>query len=149
MASNLHACAVLLDDRGVLLCGPSGSGKTTLALTLSDLARLHGLAARLVSDDQVWLAAGQDARLIASAPSPIAGLVELRGFGPAPIISAPRMVVDLVVRLVEPGTAPRMAEAGREALAGCRVPSLSLPRHSAAASARAVLAALGLGPFSG
>lgn len=41
----MHASAVELAGRGVLLCGPGGAGKSTLA------AGLCGIGARLVSDD--------------------------------------------------------------------------------------------------
>lgn len=147
MRPNLHACAVLAADRGVLVTGPSGSGKTTLCLALAEHGRLHGFAARLVSDDQVLLAAA-GGRLIAAAPLPIAGLVELRGFGPAPIAAEPDMIVDLVVRLVDPAAAPRMPEPAFATLADCRIPVLELPQRAAGAAARAVAAALRLPPFN-
>ncbi|RWH23488.1 MAG: HPr kinase/phosphorylase, partial [Mesorhizobium sp.] len=35
-SENIHATAILIGDRGVLITGPSGAGKTTLALTLID-----------------------------------------------------------------------------------------------------------------
>jgi serine kinase of HPr protein (carbohydrate metabolism regulator) len=144
---NFHASAVLVADRGVLVAGPSGSGKTALCLSLLDHARLNGFAARLVSDDQVLLVPAHGGRLIAAAPPPIAGLVELRGFGPAPLASEPRMVVDLLVRLVDPAAAPRLAEDRTAVLEGCPIPVLDLPARSAAAAARAVAGALRLPPF--
>jgi len=147
LAANLHAGAVLLSDRGVLVAGPSGAGKTTLCLALLDRARLHGYAARLVCDDQVLLAATPGGRLIAAAPRPIAGLVELRGFGPAPVAAEDRMVVDLLVRLVEPAAAPRLAGEAWATLEGCRVPALDLPARFAAGAARAVAGLLRLPPF--
>lgn len=144
---NFHASAVLVADRGVLVAGPSGSGKTALCLSLLDHARLNGFAARLVGDDQVLLLAGPGGRLIAAAPQAIAGLVELRGFGPAPLASEHRMVVDLLVRLVDPAAAPRFAEAGPAMLEGCRITALDLPARASAAGARAVAALLEVPPF--
>jgi serine kinase of HPr protein (carbohydrate metabolism regulator) len=90
---NIHGSAVLFEGVGVLLRGCPGSGKSMLAL------RLVEAGGRLIADDRVlvWPRAG---RLIACPPSPIAGLVELRGAGivrrpfePAAVI---RLVVDLV-----------------------------------------------------
>lgn len=147
MAHNFHAGAVLLCGRGVLVAGPSGAGKTALCLTLLDQARLHGYAARLVCDDQVLLSAASGDRLIAAAPPAIAGLVELRGFGPAPVAAEARMVVDLLVRLVDPAAAPRIADEGFAELEGCRVPALDLPARFAAGAARAVAGMLRLPPF--
>ena len=38
MKADLHASAVVIGDRGVLITGPSGAGKSTLARRLIDLA---------------------------------------------------------------------------------------------------------------
>jgi serine kinase of HPr protein (carbohydrate metabolism regulator) len=70
----LHASAVAIDGRAVLLMGPSGAGKSDLALRLLD----RGFT--LVSDDQT-LVRREGARLLASAPDTIAGKLEIRGIG--------------------------------------------------------------------
>lgn len=139
---NLHACAVLLRGRGVLIAGPSGSGKTRLALLLVREARRDGLAAHLVSDDQVLLAPGADGRLIATAPAALFGLVEIRGFGPVPVQAERHCAVDLLVRLVPGPDAPRMAEGGSEAVAGCLLPRLELAERDALGAVLAVNAFL-------
>lgn len=144
-AVNRHATAVVVGERGILILGPSGSGKSRLALALLGHARGHGLFARLVADDQVYLAAA-GGRLLAAAPAPIAGLVEVRGAGPVPLMHQPRAVIDLAVSLVPAAEAPRVPEPGRMALAGVDVPHLALAERDAGA-ATAVFAALGLAPF--
>lgn len=70
----LHASAVALGRRGVLILGPSGSGKTRLAL------ELVALGAALVADDRVALAPSP-AGVLMRAPEALAGLVEIRGAG--------------------------------------------------------------------
>lgn len=146
MADNLHASAVFVGDRGVLVTGPSGSGKTELCLALLDHCRLWGAFARLVSDDQVFLSTAGE-RLIATAPETIAGLIEVRGLVPTRIPHEPGMVVDLLVRLV-PGTqAPRMAEELSAEFLGCAVPALDLPANDARHAVAAVAARFGIGPF--
>ncbi len=70
----LHASAVAIEDRGVLIRGASGSGKSTLAL------QLMAMGAILVSDDQVDLSRKAD-RIWADAPDAIRGMVEARGMG--------------------------------------------------------------------
>jgi RNase adaptor protein for sRNA GlmZ degradation len=70
----IHATAVALDGRAVLLLGPSGAGKSNLALRLIDRGW------RLVADDRVVLDA-RDGGLWATAPARIAGLIEVREVG--------------------------------------------------------------------
>jgi HPr kinase/phosphorylase len=88
----LHASAVRMAGKGVLLVGASGSGKSSLAL------HLMGLGAELVSDDRVTLLAdGDGPRLARPEASP--ALIEARGVGllhAACVASAPlHLVVDL------------------------------------------------------
>ncbi len=142
----LHATTVLLADRGVLIAGDSGTGKSSLALALIRRCRLAGRFAVLVSDDRTDMAV-LDGRLLASVPEPIAGLVEVRGLGPRAIVHERRVVVDLVVRLVEPGLAPRYQEGDAESVAGCPVPCLRLPQRQSESACSVVLSWLCLPPF--
>ena len=96
---NIHATAVLLDGRGVLLRGPSGAGKSLLALLLIETFTLRGRPSLLVADDRVDLERRNDA-IVLSPPKALAGLIELRGRG---ILHRPHaaeanlvLVVDLV-----------------------------------------------------
>ena len=88
----LHASAVALDGRALLILGASGTGKSALALQLM----AHG--ARLIADDGVVLTRDGD-RLVAAAPDPIRGLVEARGVGLLNADPAPPTPVALVADL--------------------------------------------------
>lgn len=140
---NIHATGVILGDRGVLLTGPSGSGKTTLALALLARAGATGGFARLVCDDQVFVEE-RAGRLLARAAPAIAGLVEIAGLGPSPAAAEPAMAVDLVVRLVPAGAAPRMAAGEAVWVDGVSLERLDLTERGADAAAHAVLAWLAL-----
>lgn len=142
----MHASAVVLGDRGVLISGPSGSGKTGLALALIAHARASGVFSRLIGDDQLYLTA-HHGRLLCAVPSPIAGLAELRGLGPRALAFEPKAAVDLHVRLVEPSEAPRFPDAETEIIAGCEIRVLSLAAGDRQAAVLAVAACLCLPPF--
>jgi serine kinase of HPr protein (carbohydrate metabolism regulator) len=142
----VHATALVLADRGVLIRGDSGSGKTALALELFARARAAGLFAALISDDQVPLSVLGN-RLVGFAAAAIAGLVEVRGLTPRSMPSVSAAVIDLAVTLVDPADAPRFREPGTETLHGCPIDSLVLPARERSANADAVLFRLALRPF--
>ncbi|MCO5063801.1 MAG: HPr kinase/phosphorylase [Rhizobiaceae bacterium] len=146
MASNLHGTAIILGDRGVFVRGSSGSGKTELALELLARARMYGLFARLVADDQLFASTG-GGRLVLRAPETIAGLVEVRGLGPRPIEWQERAVIDLVVTLIDPAEAERMPEPGSVVLHSVSLPELKLAARTVHDAASVVIARLGIGPF--
>ena len=75
----IHATTIQIVGYGVLIFGDSGAGKSDLAL------RLIAEGAFLVADDQTELTV-RDGRLVATAPSTIAGKIEVRGLG---IVAAP------------------------------------------------------------
>ena len=143
----MHATALVLGDRGVLITGPSGSGKTTLALALIDRFVSQQRFARLVGDDQLFVAA-RGGRLVASCPSTIAGLAEVRGVGPRPLPTLASAVIDLVVRLIPECETPRLPDPSSETIAGIAVPRLDLPSRNVIAASLAVTAWLAAPPFS-
>jgi serine kinase of HPr protein (carbohydrate metabolism regulator) len=144
--TNIHATALVLGDRGVLITGPSGSGKTTLALTLIRKFLWAGSFARLVADDQVFVEA-RHGRVIVSSPPAIAGLAEVHGLGPRPLPHLESAVIDLVVRLVPATDAPRFCDPLAETVAGIVLPRLDLPSRNGTASSLAVAAWLQTPPF--
>lgn len=138
----MHATAIVLGDRGVLIAGPSGSGKSSLALALVEKYRAAGRFARLVSDDQVFLSAHQG-RLVCHAPPTIAGLVEVRGLGPIATEYEVATTVDLLVRLVPADAVERLPAHASELLLGCKVPRLMLAEREIAVATAALLVVLG------
>jgi serine kinase of HPr protein (carbohydrate metabolism regulator) len=131
-ARTIHASAVLVGERAVLIRGPSGAGKSRLALDLLALAECGRLPfARLVGDDRLALAAAGGLLLASPAPT-IAGLVELRGAG---ILAAPcemLAVVGLVIDLAA-ADAARLPEAAaiRTTVLGVDLPRLPIPAEAA------------------
>ena len=77
----IHASAVLVGARAVLIQGPSGSGKSRLALALLNAAG-QGLLpfARLVADDRAQVEAAHGRLLVRPVPA-LSGLIEVRGLG--------------------------------------------------------------------
>lgn len=145
-AGNVHATALVIGDRGILVQGASGSGKTTLALALLCAASSAGRFFALVADDQLLLST-EGGRLVATAPAAIGGLVEVWGAGPRPIRHQQSAVIDLVASLAPPHLAPRYAEPGTTEMVGCSVPLLVLAERNTAGALPAILEHLGLPPF--
>ena len=132
----IHASAVVIGEDAVLLRGPSGVGKSALALALVAAARARGRFARLVADDRVLLRPADD-RLVVMPHPAIAGRVERRFVGIAPITHEARALARLVVDL-EPAASGvvRLPEATDTVLAGVRLKRIVLPGgHPGAAEA--------------
>jgi HPr kinase/phosphorylase len=98
MSSTIHASAVLVGARAVLIRGPSGAGKSRLAFDLISSAGGHLRFARLVADDRAEVTAANGRLLVRPAPS-LAGLIEVRGLGIRRLAYEPVAVVGLVVDL--------------------------------------------------
>jgi HPr kinase/phosphorylase len=98
----IHASAVLVGPRAVLIRGPSGSGKSRLAFALIQ-AGMNGVLplARLVGDDRVYIEATHG-RLLVRPATTLAGLIEIRGLGLRRLPYEPVAVVGLVVDLEAP-----------------------------------------------
>ncbi|MBZ9890889.1 HPr kinase/phosphorylase [Mesorhizobium sp. BR1-1-3] len=143
---NIHATMVLIGERGILVTGASGSGKTALALALLDHCRQHGLFARLVGDDQLFVEA-HAGRLLCRAPATIEGLVEVPGLGPRAVPFEPAAIVDLHVRLTPAGETARFQEDADTSIAGCRVPRIDAVERNVAAALPVVMARLSIAPF--
>jgi HPr kinase/phosphorylase len=98
-AASVHASAVMVGDRAVLIRGPSGSGKSRLAFDLLLAGRTGQIApAMLVGDDRVHLAVHGD-RLVVRPSQRLAGLIEIRGLGIRRCAFTAEAMVGLVVDL--------------------------------------------------
>jgi serine kinase of HPr protein (carbohydrate metabolism regulator) len=123
----IHASAVLIGAKAVLIRGPSGSGKSSLAWGLIS-ASSQGLLsfARLVGDDRLE-ATARSGRLLARPAAELEGLIEIRGFGIRRLQFEKVAVVGWVVDLAAPDAvrqpAPRSAEAE---IAGITLPRLAV-----------------------
>jgi len=127
MTPTIHASAVLVGARAVLIQGPSGSGKSRLALALLTAEHPGRLPfARLVADDRVLLAA-EHGRLLARSVPALAGLIEVRGLGIRRVPFEPLAAIGLVVELGQPETHRLPDPASREIeIAGIRLPRLAV-----------------------
>ena len=120
----MHASAVLVGDRAVLIRGPSGSGKSRLAFDLILAGRSGQIPpAILVGDDRVHLDTS-GGNLIVRPAAELAGLIEIRGLGIRRIDHAGEAVVGLVVDLAA-ADAERLPAA--EALT-TKIDGVKLPR---------------------
>jgi serine kinase of HPr protein (carbohydrate metabolism regulator) len=99
---SIHASAVLVDDRAVLIRGPSGSGKSRLVFDLILAGQTREIPeTMLVGDDRVYLEV-RDGRLWVRPAPELVGLLEVRGLGIRRLDCATAAVVGLVVDLDAP-----------------------------------------------
>jgi len=138
MPPTIHATAVLVGARAVLIRGPSGSGKSRLALDLIAAALAGRLRfARLIGDDRVHLEKA-GGRLLVRPADTLAGLIEQRGAGIRHLTYEPSAVVGLVVDLAAKD-AERLPQQSQIELEG-----VTLPRLAVAAEVSALPCLLGL-----
>jgi HPr kinase/phosphorylase len=124
VSATVHASAVLVGPRAVLIRGPAGAGKSRLALGLIQAADCGLLTfARLVGDDRLELAACHG-RLLARPPRALGGLIEVRGLGIRRLDYEPVAVVGMVVDLAVP-EAERLPGAAEQEV---EVASIEVPR---------------------
>lgn len=106
-APSVHASAVLVGDRAVLIRGPSGAGKSRLAMDLVFAGRAGQIpAAVLVGDDRVHLDTIGGQVWVRPARE-LAGLIEVRGLGIRRCDFAREAIVGVVVDLAA-GDAARL-----------------------------------------
>ena len=115
MQQSIHAAAVLVGAKAVLIRGPEGSGKSQLAWQLLQSALPF---TRLVADDRAYIEA-RAGRLLVRPAEPLAGLIEIRGLGirrlPYEPVAVAASVVDLAAS--DAGRLP-VREAARTTLDG-------------------------------
>jgi HPr kinase/phosphorylase len=142
---SIHASAVLVGPKAVLIRGPSGSGKSRLAWDLIQAAAQNALPfARLVADDRAFVEIHGGRLLVRPAPA-LAGLIEIHGLGIRRLAYEPVAAVGLVVDLAAEDAARLPApEASKTAISGVSLPRLGVAAGQAALPL--VLAALRTSP---
>lgn len=133
----VHTSCCAWSGLAVLLRGTPGSGKSDLALRLVDAGF------QLVADDRVDLVAANGA-VTASAPAPLAGLIEVRGLGILDLGSHVAAPLGLLADLGPATTIDRLPEPATEEVLGVRLPVIRLDptAPSAVARVRAALAVI-------
>jgi serine kinase of HPr protein (carbohydrate metabolism regulator) len=118
----IHATAVLVGAKALLIRGEPGSGKSRLALRLIQTLPF----ARLIGDDRVHLEA-KNGRLLGRPADSLAGMIEIRGIGirnvPYEAVAAVGRVLDLMSaaeRLPEP-------DGQKAVISGVTLPRIALP----------------------
>ena len=126
----LHASCVAIGGRAVLLTGSPGAGKSDVALRLIDSG------AQLVADDQTMLQREKDT-LLASPPSAIAGMIEIRHIGLIKMAFVESIPVALYVELTPlHATIERLPEPDSVFLLDHPVQRLRLPGFAASTPAK-------------
>jgi len=139
--ATVHASAVKVGDRAVLIRGPSGAGKSRLAFDLILAGRSGQLPpAILVGDDRVHLdTAGEN--LWVRPARELAGLIEIRGLGIRRCEFAAAAIVGLVVDLAaSDGERLPPPKALEIHLSGVKIPRI--PVHAGFSPLPLVVAAL-------
>ncbi|MEQ8322835.1 MAG: HPr kinase/phosphatase C-terminal domain-containing protein [Rhodospirillales bacterium] len=131
--NQLHASAVAIDGKGVLLLGASGAGKSDLALRLIDAGAV------LVADDRVDLEPAGGALLL-SAPEKLAGMIEVRGLGIVRLAHETKVSLSLIVDLVKPEDIERLPATLQGDFMGQQVRRFALDPFTASAPAKIRLA---------
>ena len=135
----IHASAVLVGARAVLIRGAAGAGKSSLAFALISAGEARPFRfARLVGDDRVHLEA-RHGRLLVRPAAALAGLIEVRGLGIRRLDHEPVAMVGLVVDLAA-ADAERLPAVEEAVISGVKLPRLAVAPGDAPLPA--VLAAL-------
>jgi serine kinase of HPr protein (carbohydrate metabolism regulator) len=132
-AALVHATAVAIEGRGLLLRGPPGAGKSDLALRLIDGG------ARLVADDQAELRR-TGKRIFVCAPAAITGLIEVRGIGIVRLDAQKEAPLVLLVDLVPLAEVERLPSRRVENVLGLAIPLIGIAAFEASAAAKLRLA---------
>lgn len=122
----IHATAVLVGPKAVLIRGAAGSGKSRLALRLIQTLPF----ARLVGDDRVHATATAAGKLLVHAPENLRGLFEIRGLGIRRMPFEQMAVVGLVIDLTAAADRLPTSDALQTAISGIKLPRLALPAES-------------------
>lgn len=133
----MHGTCIACGARAALLRGPSGAGKSDLAFRL--IREDRSGETRLVADDQVVLHIEEEG-LLARAPAPLAGTLELRGLGLVAVPSLSEAPLALIVDLVPREEVPRLPDPRFEEILGRPLPVIALHAFDGTAAAKLRLA---------
>ncbi len=142
----IHATAIAVGNRGVLIRGSSGSGKSDLALRCLGLTPSTILPdmVKLVSDDQVILSNDSNRaspQLIATAPPALRGKLEVRGLGILEVAVADQAEIVLVADLIREGRPERFPDPWpKVVLLGLEIPVIRVFPFEASAAAKLIAA---------
>jgi HPr kinase/phosphorylase len=125
----VHATAVAIDGRAILLRGPPGVGKSDLALRLMDCG------ANLVADDQAELRQAGN-RICVRAPAEIAGLFEIRGIGILRLKPLEEAPLAMCVDLLPLSEIERLPRQRFEKILGITIPVIAVSAFEASAAAK-------------
>jgi HPr kinase/phosphorylase len=131
--STIHASAVLVGAKALLIRGPSGSGKSRLAWDLLQAAQQGALPfARLVIDDRALVEARAGRLLVRPVPA-LAGIIEIYGLGIRQVPFEPVAVLGLVVDLAaEDADRIPPVSAEKTTISGVILPRLAIAAGMAA-----------------
>jgi serine kinase of HPr protein (carbohydrate metabolism regulator) len=131
--STIHASAVLVGAKAVLIRGPSGSGKSRLAWDLVQAGDRGDLPfARLVADDRAYVEV-HGSRLLIRPARQLAGMIEVHGLGIRRLDYEPIANIGWVIDLASPdGARMPTKEAKETAVLGVVLPRLSVALGMAA-----------------
>jgi HPr kinase/phosphorylase len=131
--ASVHASAVLVQNRAVLIRGPSGAGKSRLAFDLILAGRSGQIPpAMLIGDDRVHLEANQGQLMVRPARE-LAGLIEIRGLGIRSLDFTEKAVVGLVIDLsAEDAERLPPADALQTRISGVQIPRIPVAKNYAA-----------------
>lgn len=136
MKKNIHATALKIKTKGIIILGSSGKGKSDLALRL-----ILNQKAKLIADDRVDIEVSSK-KIMASAPKNIQGLLEVRGVGIVSVGFVKKAKINMVVSLDAEKT-ERMPEPEFYDFSGVKVPLVRINPKEVSAPEK-VLAALSL-----
>ena len=144
-SANLHGCAIVIGELGILVRGPARSGKSALCLSALRRGASLGLHTRLVADDRVVMEASP-AGIVMSAPANLRGLIEVSGIGILREETVASAVLGLVVDLCDPAVIARLPENGTTPILDVSVRHARLPARDAAFGAD-ILVSLVMSPL--
>src|SRR6202048_5049977 len=98
-AASVHATAVLVGNRAVLIRGPSGARKSRLAFDLILAGRAGQIPEAVLVGDERFHLDTCDGQLVVRPVRQLAGLIEIRGTGIRRCAFAKEAIVGLVIDL--------------------------------------------------